>query len=181
LILIAAAALPAGYLLLEDSDHPVSGAVVPQVTTNRLSAEFSPLQEAKAFSSKATDITIESGIEPEVMGSALERPIEPKAQTAPLPTAPLDIKPTESGIEARPPQTLPQKEALRSFTPNQDASTCFPSASAVLRNYPEARPSWTLRAPGHGGARCWYPTKRTATDTRKNETLQTTEEPELSK
>jgi hypothetical protein len=167
LILIAVAALPAGYLFLEDSDHPVSGAVVSQVTTNRLSAEFSPLQEAKAFSSKATDITIETRIEPEAMSSTVERPIELSAQSTPFqPTVPLKIKPTENGIEARPPETLPQREVLY-VTPNQDTSTCFPSASAVRRNYPEARPSWTLRAPGHEGTRCWYPRKRTAPDTRK--------------
>jgi hypothetical protein len=70
---------------------------------------------------------------------------------------------TENGIDAGSP---PQKEAL-SLTPSQDASTCFPSASAVRRNYPEGRPSWTLRAPGHEGTRCWYPKKQTAPDTQR--------------
>jgi outer membrane lipoprotein-sorting protein/curved DNA-binding protein CbpA len=56
-------------------------------------------------------------------------------------------------------QTLPQKEA-RSFTPSQDASTCFPSASAVLHNHPGGWPTWTLRAPGHEGTRCWYAAAR---------------------
>jgi hypothetical protein len=212
LILIAVAALPAGYLFFGDYDPPVNDAVVPQVTTNRLSAEFSPLEEAKAPLSKTTDITVESRIGPEVADSTVESPIGPKVQTAPLgPTVPLDKKSTENGIEARPPnvlneanklsddaaaivrfvmqrlrngsdaqaaaevpngaskasddkhgdaQTLPQKEG-RSFTPSQDASTCFPSASAVRQNYPEGWASWTLRAPGHEGTRCWYPTKRT--------------------
>jgi hypothetical protein len=41
-------------------------------------------------------------------------------------------------------------------------STCFPSASAVRQDYPEAWPAWTLRAPGHEGTRCWYPATRTA-------------------
>jgi hypothetical protein len=40
-------------------------------------------------------------------------------------------------------------------------STCFPSASAVRQEHPEAWPSWTLRAPGHGGTRCWYAATRT--------------------
>jgi serine/threonine protein phosphatase 1 len=152
LIPIAVAALLAGYFFFGDSDRNVE--VVPQVTTNKLSAELSPLQEPKAPLSKATDSTVES-------------PIEPKVQTAPLlPPVPLDIKPTENGIEVKLPQTLPQQG--RSFARSQDASTCFPSASAVLRNYPEGRPSWTLRAPGHEGTRCWYPTKRTAPDTRKD-------------
>src|SRR6202521_2026484 len=41
------------------------------------------------------------------------------------------------------------------------ASTCFPSASAVRQERPGAWPSWTLRAPGHEGTRCWYAATRT--------------------
>jgi hypothetical protein len=36
------------------------------------------------------------------------------------------------------------------------ASTCLPSASAVRQDHPGAWPSWTLRAPGHEGTKCWY-------------------------
>jgi hypothetical protein len=155
LIPIAVAALPAGYLVFEDSDPPVNVAAVPQATANRLSAEFSPLGEAKAPSSKAPDITVESRT--------------PEVQTAPLqPMAPLEIKPTENGIEGRPPETLPQKEGP-SLTPSQDASICFPSASAVRQTYPEGWPSWTLRAPGHEGTRCWYPKKRTTAHDHRTE------------
>jgi hypothetical protein len=178
LIPIAVAILPAGCLFFGDSDPPVNVAVVPQVTANTLSADFSPLQEAKAPLSKSTDITIKSRIEPAVVGSTIESPMEPKVQIAPFwPTVPLDMKPRENGIGARPP---PQKEG-QSLTPSQDVSACFPSASAVRRNYPEGRPSWTLRAPGHEGTRCWYPTKQTAPDTRAKETLQTKEELEVSR
>src|SRR5580704_8895385 len=42
------------------------------------------------------------------------------------------------------------------------ASPCLSSASAVRQEYPGAWPSWTLRAPGHKGARCWYPATREA-------------------
>src|SRR5262249_43777773 len=95
LIPIAVAALPAGYLFFGDPDPPVNGAVAPQVATNRLSREFSPVQEAEAPLSKAADATIES-------------PIAPKVQTAPFqPRVLLDIKPTDDGTEAKPP---PQKE-----------------------------------------------------------------------
>ena len=45
--------------------------------------------------------------------------------------------------------------------PETSDSTCFASASAVRRNHPEAWPSWTLRALGHEGTKCWYPTTRT--------------------
>jgi hypothetical protein len=177
LIPIAVAVLPAGCLFFGDSDPPGNVAVVPQVTANTLSAEFSPPQEAKAFLSKSTDIT---SIEPAVMGSTVESPMESKVQIAPFwPTVPLDIKPTENGIEARPPPP-PQKEG-QSLAQSQDVSPCFPSASAVRRNYPEGRPSWTLRTPGHEGTRCWYPTKQTAPDARAKETLQTNEELEVSR
>jgi hypothetical protein len=78
--------------------------------------------------------------------------------------APLDTKPTESVIEAEPPPTLPENE---SFAAGRDASTCFPSASAVRENHAGAWPSWTLRAPGHEGTRCWYAaTRGTAHDHR---------------
>jgi hypothetical protein len=157
LIPIAVAVLPAGYLFFGDPDPQVNVAVVPQVTTN-LSAEFSQPGKAKSPLSKVTDITVESRIE-------AESPIEPNVETAPLqPTVPLDIKPTENETEMKLPQTLLQPDG-RSLTPSQDASTCFPSASAVLQSYPERRPSWTFRAPGHEGTKCWYPTKRTARDT----------------
>jgi hypothetical protein len=178
LIPIAVAVLPAGCLFFRDTDPPVNVAVAPQVTANTLSAEFSPLQEARAPSSESTDITIKSRVEPAVIGSTVESPMEPKVQIAPFwPTVPFDLTPTENGIATTPP---PQKEG-QSLAPNQDASPCFPSASAVRRNYPEGRPSWTLRAPGHEGTRCWYPTKQTAPDTRAVETLQTKEEPEVSR
>lgn len=139
LIPIAAIALPASYLFFGDSDPPVNVGVVPQVTTNRLSVEFAPLREAKAPLSEAP-------------GSTIDNSIEPKLQTTLL-------QPTENGIEVKPPQTLPEEEA-RSLMSSPDASTCFPSASAVRQKYPEERPSWTLRAPGHEGTRCWYPAKR---------------------
>src|SRR5258708_8951429 len=63
-------------------------------------------------------------------------------------------------------QTVTQKEG-QWFAPSQDASTCFPSASAVRQNHPGRWPAWTLRAPGHEGIRCWYAaTRATAHDHR---------------
>jgi hypothetical protein len=116
----------------------------------------------RLFESKVQDSQLEMATQAVLAGRA-DRP-----KTAPFPpTASLDIKPTENEIDAGSP---PQKEAL-SLTPSPDASTCLPSASAVRRNYLEGRPSWTLRAPGHEGTRCWYPKKQTAPDTRRKETL----------
>ena len=50
--------------------------------------------------------------------------------------------------------------ALFACCANAHAFDCFPSADALRRQYPEAWPLWTLRAPGHAGARCWYAATR---------------------
>jgi hypothetical protein len=117
---------------------------------------------------------------PTAVDTNVESQIEPDVQTAPLePTAPSDIKSAESGIEARPSHTLPGK-GNRSFATSGHDSTCFPSASAVRLEHPGGRPSWTLRAPGYEGVRCWYVAARTAvhdhrSEMRRTETTQTTE------
>jgi hypothetical protein len=46
------------------------------------------------------------------------------------------------------------------FAARVDDSTCFPSAFAVRQDNPTAWPSWTLRAPGHEGTKCWYAATR---------------------
>jgi hypothetical protein len=96
--------------------------------------------EADAPSARARSLAVESRAEPEVQ--------TPSSQS----TERLDVKPTESGIEARPPQTLPE---------SGHRSTCYQSASDVRQNHPGAWPSWTLRTPGHEGTRCWYAGART--------------------
>ncbi len=156
-IAIAVAALPVGYLFFGNSDPPER----PQVTTNRLSLEFSPLREAQAPTAvPPVEFLPLQTPTASAAGTNAESRIEPEVQTAPpQPPTVLGIKPTDNEIEARPPQTLPQREG-QSLTPGPDASTCFHSASAVRQNYPGRWPSWTLRAPGHGGTRCWYATRR---------------------
>jgi hypothetical protein len=42
------------------------------------------------------------------------------------------------------------------------AFPCFSSADEVRQENPGAWPSWTLRAPGHEGTKCWYATTRAA-------------------
>jgi hypothetical protein len=65
------------------------------------------------------------------------------------------------------PQVVPQSSGAKSITVESRAepgianSTCFASAAAVRQDHPEAWPSWTLRAFGHEGTKCWYPTART--------------------
>jgi hypothetical protein len=165
LIAIAVAVLPAGYFIVGNSDRPTDVAVAPQATTDILSVEFLPSREAPAPAAVAAGTNVENRVEPAVQTASLQL------------TAPLDTKPTESGAEARPPPTMPEKGSLAA---SRDASTCFPSASAVRQNDPRARPSWTLRAPGREGTRCWYAARRTTGDehgseVRRTETVQTTD------
>jgi tetratricopeptide (TPR) repeat protein len=173
LIAIAVAALPVGYFVFGSSDRPVDVAVAPRYPAAIPPEEFLPLREAQAPAAIPPEefLPLREAQAPAAaaVSTNAESRIEPEVQTAPLqPTVPLDIKQTENGIEARPPQTLPQKEG-QSLTPSQDASTCFPSASAVRENYPGGWPSWTLNAPGHEGARCWYPATRTTAHDHRNE------------
>ena len=65
------------------------------------------------------------------------------------------------------PQGMPQSPEAKGIAvesraePEITNSTCLGSASAVRQHHPEAWPSWTLRARGHEGTKCWYPTTRT--------------------
>jgi hypothetical protein len=163
LIAVGVAALPACYFMFENSDGPIELAVAPQATVNIPPVEFLPSREAPA----ATHTNVESRVESEVQALSLEQ------------TAPLEVKSAQSGIEARPSHTLPGRGS-RSFATSGHDSTCFPSASAVRVEHPGGWPSWTLRAPGHEGVRCWYVATRTAapdhsSEMRRRETAQSTE------
>jgi hypothetical protein len=46
------------------------------------------------------------------------------------------------------------------WAPRAHAFDCLPTLDAVKQQYPGSWPSWTLRAPGHAGERCWYPATR---------------------
>jgi hypothetical protein len=62
------------------------------------------------------------------------------------------------------PQGVPQStgaKGIESRVEPEITSTCFASAAAVRHDHPDAWPSWTLRALGHEGKKCWYPTTRT--------------------
>jgi hypothetical protein len=152
LIALAVAALPAGYYIVRSSDHPVDLAAapqahpvdlatVPQAPTRIPPVEVLPLRDAQVPAAEPAGTNVGSRVEPEA--PSLEQ------------TAPLATNPTASGIEAKP--ILPEKG---SSGEGRDASTCFPSASAVRENRPGAWPSWTMRAPGHEGTRCWYAATR---------------------
>jgi hypothetical protein len=163
----AIAGLLAGYFVFGSSDRPVEVAVTPQPTIDILPAASLPLREVEVPSAAARETTAQSRAEPEVQTASLQ------------PAA--DRKPPESEIEARAPRTLPEG-GRQFFAANEHDPTCFPTASAVRQNHPGAWASWTLRAPGHEGIKCWYATTRTmARDHRsammpRKETAGTTEE-----
>ncbi len=50
--------------------------------------------------------------------------------------------------------------AMLASVPDGNAFTCFASADSVRRENPGAWPSWSLRAPGREGTKCWYPSTR---------------------
>ncbi len=154
----AIAGLLAGYFVFGSSDRPVDVAVAPQPTIDIPPVAFLPLREVEAPSAEARDITVESRAEPEVQTASSQ------------PTVRLDIKPTESEIEARPSQTLPER-GRQFFAASGHDPTCFPSASAVRQNHPGGWPSWTLRAPGHEGTRCWYAATRTTAPDHRSEMM----------
>jgi hypothetical protein len=142
-VAMAAAALPAGYFVARNPARPVKVTAIPQAPTDKPPVETLRLREARAPTATASNA--ESRVEPEVQAPSLQQ------------TPPLDPKPTESRIEAKPPPVLPDKGSLAA---GREASSCFPSASAVRESVPGAWPSWTLRAPGHEGTRCWYASTR---------------------
>jgi hypothetical protein len=67
----------------------------------------------------------------------------------------------DAPVDVRNQERLIQRES-QSFATTAHDSSCFPSASAVREDNPTAWPSWTLRAPGHEGAKCWYAGTRPA-------------------
>jgi hypothetical protein len=84
-------------------------------------------------------------------------PLESRGDAASSqPTVPSNIKPTE----AKALQTLSEKKGKQLSAANLHDASCFPSASAALRNHPGGRPTWTLKAPGHEGTQCWYAAAR---------------------
>jgi hypothetical protein len=77
-------------------------------------------------------------------------PVESRGDAASLqPTVPLSTTPPQAKAQ-------PLSEKGKQLSAANQHVSCFPSASAVLRNHPGGRPTWTLRAPGHEGTQCWY-------------------------
>ena len=62
--------------------------------------------------------------------------------------------------------------ALLASLADADAASCFPSAAAVRQKSPQAWPSWTLRASGHEGSKCWYASTHTEAPDHQNQIMQ---------
>jgi hypothetical protein len=153
LIVGVLAALPGSYFAFGWPHRPIDVAVAPPVAINIPPGEPLPLQETDA-----------AAIAP--AGHATGDPIETERRTARTnDEKPFNFKPAERAVAATTSQILPENptlpESAKTFAAGGYNHRCLPSASAVRRNYPDAQPSWTLRAPGHEGARCWYAVART--------------------
>ena len=169
-IAITFAALLAGYFVFSNSHHQMNVATAPQPATI---AQVVP-------SPAAEGIALESRAQPEVETTLLPPAERLKISHVDNQTdarAQQTITGTEerSGQTSETPQAKPDHQAsLRSNAIERgehigaasvNASNCFPSASAVRLDQPRAWPSWTLRAHGHEGTRCWYAaTRATARD-----------------
>jgi hypothetical protein len=164
LITIAIVAPLAGYFF--ESSHQSIG-VQPQSTIENTHVAFLSLPQGTLQSAgPPTGIAVESIAEARVQLQSVLRP---------------DIDRNESEIKALPDsnsahQTSPERSIYAmldapektiigqrlSLAGSMQAFTCLPSPSAVRQDHPGAWPSWTLRALGHEGTKCWHPTNHAA-------------------
>jgi hypothetical protein len=72
-------------------------------------------------------------------------------------------------------RSLLAASAMLASVQDGHAFTCFASADSVRQENPAAWPSWTLRAPGHEGTKCWYASTRDAAHDHRNPLVPRTE------
>jgi hypothetical protein len=72
-------------------------------------------------------------------------------------------------------RSLLAASAMLASVQDGHAFTCFASADSVRQENPTAWPSWTLRAPGHEGTKCWYASTRDAAHDHRNPLVPRTE------
>jgi hypothetical protein len=182
-IVSAMSALVVGYLTYRSS-HGEREIAVPSPF---LAAEGAPQP------SGLSSFTREGSAEPEVQTTLLQ----PSARSAPEPVeiatdakSPQRTQPTENRAtldetseistpnshispeinSPDAPSDMQQKTpkiGRRGVTGSQ-VSTCYPSASAVRQEHPQAWPLYTLRTLGHEGSKCWYPGTRHAAQDHPN-------------
>jgi hypothetical protein len=119
------------------SDQQTDVAGGPQSIIDTSSEAFAAFSQAVPPSADAKGIIAESRAEPETQ----KTPSPPAARSSAHQVS------NRSGAD----EVLDAQSTSRVHT-----STCLPSASAVRQDHPGAWPSWTLRALGHEGTKCWY-------------------------
>jgi hypothetical protein len=180
LIASAMSALVVGYLMY-GSSHRGSEIASPSVPPSI------PMSEDVPQPAGLSSVNVEGRVEPEAQANLLQPgapsrikrvEIETDAKSSP-PPQPIENRATLDETSALstpnsvtqvspalPPDAVldtqnmnSQVERKQRIVGNQ-VSTCYPSASAVRQEHPQAWPSWTMRALGHEGTRCWYPGTR---------------------
>jgi hypothetical protein len=165
LVATAIAASLAGYLVFASSRPQTNNATAPQPTEasgTMVEGRAEPKMQASLLpavhSSSDSDSMARS---PETMPGADKTAISGETIAMRVLNAPSG---TDGVLDAQHTEPLSERGEQSAVAGVQD-STCFPSASAVRQDQPGAWPSWTLRAPGHEGTRCWYAaTRATAHD-----------------
>jgi hypothetical protein len=136
---------------------PLPQAVLQPIQLNGRTAESeSSEQEPKLTMSSEDKLTKSEteGRSPQALSTTEYRT---KGDTTAMPgsNSVQHASPTSSADAAREARDAEERER-QFFAAGVHDSTCFPSASAVRQDNPAAWPSWTLRAPGHEGTKCWH-------------------------
>jgi hypothetical protein len=157
-----------------DDRFPKEASIPAPQRLARNHGEFATAGDAAAGRQRATDTSsVAFGGGGQVMhplaqaeGIMAESRAEPEIQTTPSqPAARLDTKSgsarslqTTAGTSAHQVSNRTGADAMvdAQSTSRVHTSTCLPSASAVRQDNAGAWPSWTLRALGHEGTKCWY-------------------------
>jgi hypothetical protein len=179
------AAVWAGYFVFASRPAPIDFTEAPSSASNETRLLLlSALPQADLLSTRLEGLTAggEAGPEPQLTmlsesqvsenGTEARLPQTPSATKYKETTGESNAMPGSGSVEQASPKsgvdaalggqnTKPLIEKGRLVSPESvQVSTCFPSASAVRQEYPEAWPSWTLRAAGHEGTKCWYAATR---------------------
>ena len=148
---------------------PLPQAVLPRMQLKSRTVENESSKQESKLMMPSEDKLTTSGIE----GRSPATEYRTKGDTTAMPgsNSVHQALPNSSADAAlEPHDSRPPSFRERHFAAGVHVSTCFPSASAVRQDYPEAWPSWTLRAPGQEGTRCWYAAPRATAHARRGDT-----------
>jgi hypothetical protein len=180
------AAVSAGYFVVASWPPAMDFAEAPSSASGETRpAPLSPLPQAilpsgseaapePQLTMRSEDKPTKNGIEPSLPQSLSATEYGATAgETSATQSAVHEASPRSSAPDTvlDAPGTKPLIEKERQLVATSvHVSTCFPSASAVRQDHPEAWPSWTLRAPGYEGTKCWYAASRPTAGAHRGET-----------